>query len=64
MASAVEMTAVALRSAEFAKVICGEKVNSGDASCVFLGSLCNALDRFIIAGDSNGTDVIGKGLAG
>ena len=66
MESAVEMASTALRSAEFAQVICGEcGENPGNVSCVFLGSLSNALDRFIIAGgDITGTDVIGKGVTG
>ena len=65
MESAVEMASTALRSAEFAQVICGECENPGNVSCVFLGSLSNALDRFIIAGgDITGTEVIGKGATG
>ena len=60
VASAAEMVAAALRSDEFSKVICGE---NEDASCVFVGSLSNAFDRFIIHCDSNGTSVIGKGVS-
>ena len=62
MAAAAEMAAAAFRSAELTEVICGDKRDSEDTSCLFLKSLNSALDRSI--SNNCGMDVIGKRAIG